>query len=103
MIVSKIRKLNKKNSTSQSSTFFKEREIKRLVIGLNFMINANTMRQAILDKDRDMFQSLLIKIVQPRSSELIPPLLKGLGSFITNLEIDLNNKASISTNQKALM
>ena len=39
----------------QSTTFYKEREIKKLVIGLNFMINANTMKQSILDKDKDMF------------------------------------------------
>lgn len=62
------------------------------------MINAKTMRQAILDRDRDMFERLLIKIVQilnvqPRSSELIPPILKGLGSFVSELEIDLNNKS----------
>ena len=40
-----------------------------------------------------MFQRLLIKIVQPRSSELIPQILKGLGSFVSELELDLNNKS----------
>ena len=72
MIVSKIRKLNAKKSAVDQNTFYKEREIRQLVIGLNFMINANTISQAILTRDRDMFQKLVIKMVQPRSSELIP-------------------------------
>ena len=57
------------------------------------MINATTIRDSILEKDKDMFKSLLIKIVQPSSSQLIPQILKGLGSFIRCLEIDLNNKS----------
>ena len=40
-----------------------------------------------------MFKNLVIKIVQPSSSELIPALLLGLGSFIDELELDLNQKS----------
>lgn len=40
-----------------------------------------------------MFKNLIIKIVQPSSSELIPSLLDGFGGFISELQIDLNHKS----------
>ena len=64
--------------------------IKTLVIGLNFMINAQTLRQAILPEDEYLFKYITIRIIQPSSSEIIPAILKLLGNFIVNLEIDLN-------------
>lgn len=42
-------------------------------------------------KQREMFSNLMIKIVVPTSSEMMPKLFQSM-SFVSNMEIDLNNK-----------
>jgi hypothetical protein len=45
-----------------------------------------------LPVNEEMFPNIIIKIIQPSSSELMPKLFATCGNFIENMEIDLNNK-----------
>jgi hypothetical protein len=58
------------------------KHIKTLVIGLGFMINIETLREAILPEFEEYFKDITIKIISPPSSELIPKIFQSLGSFL---------------------
>lgn len=70
MIISKINKTNKKLIQNSSQ----EKPIKRLVVGLNFMINVQTLRDAICSEYEHYFKSIVLRIIQPSSSELMPKI-----------------------------
>ena len=86
MVLHKITKINAKMSLLGK----RPKPIKWLVLGLNYKINV-TLLQMILQKQEHMFENLMIKIVVPTSSEMMPKLFQSM-SFVKNMEIDLNNK-----------
>jgi hypothetical protein len=86
MVTHKIKKMNRKLKMQKRT----EKPIKTLVIGLGFMINIQTLREAILPEYEQYFKDITIKIISPPSSELIPKIFQTLGSFLERLEIDLN-------------
>lgn len=86
MVLHKITKINAKMSLLSK----RSKPIKWLVLGLNYKINI-TLLQSILSKQEHLFENLMIKIVVPTSSEMMPKLFQSL-NFVTNMEIDLNNK-----------
>jgi UDP-N-acetyl-D-mannosaminuronate dehydrogenase len=86
MVLHKVTKINHKLVQQNKPP----KEIKWLVLGLNYKINIQLL-QSILLKQREMFQNLMIKIVVPTSSEMMPKLFQCM-SFVKNMEIDLNNK-----------
>ncbi len=68
MIVNMIKEGNKKYiknnfDNNYEETIFPIKYIKTLVIGLNFMINAQTLRQAILPEDEYLFKYITIRII----------------------------------------
>lgn len=86
MILHKITKINKRLVHDGKTP----KPIKWLTLGLNYKINYNLLH-SILVKQKEMFENLMIKIVVPTSSELMPQLFKCM-NFVKNMEIDLNNK-----------
>ena len=66
------------------------KQIKWLVLGLNYKINVSLLHQC-LEQRKYMFENMKIKIVVPTSSEMMPKLFQYM-NFVTNMEIDLNNK-----------
>ena len=68
MIVYTIKEANKKYIKNILDNNYKEailpiKNIKTLVIGLNFMVNAQTLRQAILPEDEFLFNYITIRII----------------------------------------
>ncbi len=59
MIVYTIKEANKK----YKEAILPIKHIKTLVIGLNFMVNAQTLRQAILPEDEFLFKYITIRII----------------------------------------
>ena len=69
MILHKITKLNQSLSKKGKST----KPVKWVVLGLNYKINVILLSK-IFQKQPDMFRNLMIKIVVPTSSEMMPKL-----------------------------
>lgn len=86
MILHKITKINNKLTQQGKSP----KEVQWLTLGLNYKINMQLMH-SILVKQKQMFENLMIKIIVPTSSELMPKLFSCM-NFVKNMEIDLNNK-----------
>jgi len=68
MIVYTIKEANKKYIKNILDSNYKEailpiKNIKTLVIGLNFMVNAQALRQAILPEDEFLFKYITIRII----------------------------------------
>ena len=63
-----IKEANKKYikktiDNNYKETIFPIKYIKTLVVGLNFMVNAQTLRQAILPEDEYLFKYIAIRII----------------------------------------
>ena len=63
-----IKEANKKYikntiDNNYKETIFPIKYIKTLVVGLNFMVNAQTLRQAILPEDENLFKYITIRII----------------------------------------
>ena len=63
-----IKEANKKYIKNTSENNYEEiilpiKYIKTLVVGLNFMVNAQTLRQAILPEDEYLFKYITIRII----------------------------------------
>lgn len=63
-----IKEANKKYIKNILDSNYKEailpiKNIKTLVIGLNFMVNAQALRQAILPEDEFLFKYITIRII----------------------------------------
>ena len=59
MVTKKIKKMQRKCLLSNR----KIKPLKRLVIGLGFMINIQTLREAIMPEDEQFFSNITIKII----------------------------------------
>jgi len=86
MLLHKITKQNKQLEKVGKT----QKKVRRIVLGLNYKINTSLL-SSVLKKQPEMFQDLLIKIIVPTSSEMMPKLFQSM-QFVRNMSIDLNNK-----------